>query len=117
MRRISVDWARMAVGTAATAGILAATAAAADPADVPSYGHYGMMGYGGWDGWIFGPLMMVLFFGALVGAVILIVRLLRGDHLRASAPRDDRALSILRARFAKGAISQEEFESARKALE
>ncbi len=87
--------------------------AQADPAGIPYAGHYGMMG---WSGWIFGPLMMLLFFALLVGAAVLLIRLLGGDLGRPGAPGGDRAQEILRERFARGEIGREEFEAARAAL-
>ena len=71
----------------------------------------------GWSGWFYGPMMMVIFFGLLVGAVVLIVRLIGGDQRGDNAPRRDRAHAILRERFAHGEITREEFEAARKVLD
>jgi len=59
-----------------------------------------------WAGWIW----MFVWISALFLMVWLIVR--RSDDRR---PAED-ALAILRARFARGEISQEEFERARSAL-
>lgn len=75
---------------------------------------YGMMGGGGWGGggWVIG--LLALFFGVLVIAgIILLVRYLwppeRGE-------RADSALAILRERYARGEINQEEFEQRKKDL-
>jgi putative membrane protein len=88
--------------------------AQADPGDGRYYDHYGMMG---WGGWFYGPVMMLLFFALLVGAVVLVVRLLGSDTLRNGAQQEDRAHAILRERFAKGEITKEEFDTSRKALD
>jgi putative membrane protein len=64
-----------------------------------------MMGPGDW-GWIW----MLVWIAALLFMVWLIVR---GS---ADRPATDDAIAVLRARFARGEISQEEFEQARAAL-
>jgi putative membrane protein len=87
-----------------------------------------MMGGGmdwGW-GWIFtGGLMMLFFSGVLVALVVLAVRGLTGargpantsqanaSHGAASPP----PLEILQARYARGEISREEYETIRRDLQ
>jgi putative membrane protein len=93
---------------------LLASAAHAGPGDGQYYDHYGMMG---WGGWFYGPIMMLLFFALLVGAVVLVVRLLGADPHRREEKQDDRAHAILRERFAKGEITKDEFEASRKVLD
>ncbi len=71
-----------------------------------------MWWYGaGWMG-LFGPLMMVLFWGGLILLVVWAVRAssgwTRGGH--------DGSLDILKRRLASGEISQDQYEQARKAL-
>jgi putative membrane protein len=101
--------------TAVLFPLLSAGMALADPADGRYFDHYGMMGGAGW---FYGPIMMLLFFGLLVAAVVLIVRLLGGAPLGQGWSRtEDRSQAILRERFAKGEITQEEFEKAKKALD
>jgi putative membrane protein len=101
--------------TVVTGGaVLPLAAAVADPGDGRSFDHYGMMG---WGGWFYGPFMMLLFFALLVGAVLLVLRLLGADGPRSDEKREDRALKILRERFAKGEITKEEFEASRKVLD
>lgn len=77
-----------------------------------------MMWGTGWGNGILGLLMMVLFWG---GLVVLVVLALRGwdanqrrDGRRTESP-DARA--ILEERFARGEISEDEFEQRRKVLE
>ena len=79
----------------------------------------GMMG---WDGYGYSPWWGVVMMGfwalIIVGVVLLIVWLVRqqpgGQSTRMS---EDRALSILRERFARGEITQEQFEEMRRALQ
>lgn len=107
---------RTAVIPAAIA-LMAPKIALADPSDGQFYGHYGMMDGGAW---FFGPIMMVIFFALLIGAVVLIARLLGGGQFNVSGqPQsgNDRALTILRERFAKGEMTAEEFAAAKKTLE
>jgi putative membrane protein len=84
-------------------------------------------GPGGWDmgpgmmGWgilaWFGPIMMVIFWIAIIVAIIFFVRWLmassRGRH--SPAPQDS-ALEILKKRYARGEISKEEFEEKKRDL-
>ena len=98
------------------AALIATPALAHAEAGEVYYGHYGMMG-GGWGGWFFGPIMMLVYLGLIVGAVVLVIRLLNPDWNGRTAPDDDRALKILRERFAKGEIDQKEFEERKKLLE
>lgn len=79
-----------------------------------AFDHGEMMG---WGGWFFGPIMMVTFFALLVGAVVLIVRILDTGARGTGADQGDRARAILRERFAKGEISKEEYEAAAKVLD
>lgn len=76
-------------------------------------GHHGMMD---WGGWLMGPIMMVIFFGLLVGAAFVIIRLLGLGTGNRGGAGSDRPLDILRERFARGEIDKAEFEERRKAL-
>jgi putative membrane protein len=84
----------------------------------PWRGYYGygpgMMWDWGWGGWFLGPVMMLVFWGAVIAAVVFAVRWLA----RAGAPdRPGRtSLDILKERFARGEIDKEEFELRRKIL-
>jgi putative membrane protein len=67
-----------------------------------------------WGAWGIGMLlMMVVFWGAIIAAVIFGARALtragRGE-------RGDRALDILRERYARGEIDKQEFETRRRDL-
>lgn len=78
-------------------------------------GGYGM--YGGWGSpfaWI-GPVMMVLFWIAIVVAIVFAVRyFVRQAH---RTGQDSTAMEILKTRYAKGEISKEEFEEKRQAIQ
>ena len=70
-------------------------------------------------GWVFGPLMMLVFFGVFVFLVLLLVRWLwpSSHHAHPASPAErSRALHILEERFARGEIDKAEFEEKRKLL-
>ena len=86
-----------------------------------------MMGGGmGW-GWIFtGGLMMLIFWGLLVALVVLAVRGLTGgasgttNNTQLGTARrtaEPTPLEILQARYARGEISREEYETVRRDLQ
>jgi putative membrane protein len=63
--------------------------------------------------WMFlGPLMMVIFFLACMAVAYLVMRGPMGAR-----PREGRAIDILKERYARGEIDQEEFEKRRRFLE
>jgi putative membrane protein len=79
----------------------------------------GMMWDGGWGMMLFGPLMMVVFIGAIVVLVVLVIRWLGGSgHFPAGpgSPPARTPLDILKERLAKGEIDVAEFEERRRAL-
>ena len=114
MKRHSLGGIAAGVPLAASTSLMMPLVALADPADGRYYGHYGMMG---WGGWFYGLLSLVIFIALVVGAVVLIVKLLGGGANFAGGQQHDKALAILRERFARGEITQEEFETTKKALE
>ncbi|WP_226893373.1 SHOCT domain-containing protein [Nisaea sediminum] len=92
---------------ASAAAVAAAFPANADPAD--GYGYHPMM----MGGWFMGPFMMLLFVVILIAAALFAAR-----HFSFAPKGDgDKALAILRERFARGEIDKEEFEQRRKLLE
>lgn len=95
-------------------GLAASGAALADPGDGRYFDHHGMMG---WGGWLSGAIMMLIFFALLVGAVVFVVRLVGTEKSRSGPPSEDTAHTILRQRFAKGEISEDEYHASRKVLE
>ena len=71
------------------------------------------MGFGNW-GWG-GGMGMVLFWGALIVVIVLVVRSLGND---AAARKDDKTpLQILKERYARGEIGKDEFEQKQRDLE
>jgi len=72
----------------------------------------GMMGFG-WGIW---PLVPILLVTLVVIGVYLVSTALRGGG-RPPQPPTDRALEILRERYARGEITKEEFDRMRKDLE
>lgn len=77
-----------------------------------------------WTGMFFGPVMMILFIAVIVTVIVLLVRWLGGpphNHggdsgQRPRANRPD-ALEILRERFARGEIDEEEYRKRKRLLE
>lgn len=69
----------------------------------------------GWD-WFWGAFMMLLFWGGLAAVIVFAVRAFGGSSRRTSDETTD-ASTILETRFARGEISQEEFEERRRVLE
>jgi putative membrane protein len=77
-----------------------------------------MMGFGGFGGLgfgmgLFGGVMMLLFWAAIILLVVWAVRSVFPSQ-RQSEPES--AVEILKRRYAAGEISQAEYEQARKAL-
>jgi putative membrane protein len=75
----------------------------------------GMMGWGilGW----FGPIMMVIFWVAIIVAIIFLVRWLMASGRGSRGPTaEESALEILKKRYARGEIGKEEFEEKKKDL-
>jgi putative membrane protein len=82
-----------------------------------------MMHWNGWDGmgsfgWIGMTLMILFWFGLIALVILALARLLPGDRsIRGSSQSgEDRAIGILRERFARGEITEQEFEEARRTL-
>lgn len=99
--------------------VLTAVAGAtiADPAGAQMYGGYGYDGWG-WGHMIYGPLMMIVFWGGLIVVVLLAVRWLGGGlpHKHNGPMKQNNALEILKERFARGEIDKEEFEQRKRLL-
>ena len=76
----------------------------------------GMMGWGHSMGW---PMMifMFLFWGAVLAGIIVLIRslFLRGGN--AGSQTAESALDILKKRYAKGEIGQDEFEEKKRVIE
>jgi putative membrane protein len=81
------------------------------------------MHWSGWDGmgafgWLGMLLMMVFWFGLIALLIWGVAGLLaRGQQSRVSdGPREDRAMGLLRERYARGEITEEEFSDAKQVL-
>lgn len=65
-------------------------------------------------GWMaFGGLMMLLFWGGLIGLAVVIVRSFAGPADRSHRPT---AMDLLEERYARGELTKKEFESMRSDL-
>ncbi|MCF8034298.1 MAG: SHOCT domain-containing protein [Desulfarculaceae bacterium] len=84
----------------------------------PGGGWGGHMMYG--MGWLGGPFMIIIWILLIVAGVGLVKWLFASSKKEAGpglGQSPDRALAILRERYAKGEISQEEFAAMRQQLE
>ena len=102
---------------AAPAALVAAPAAA-QQGQGGYYGHPHMWDGGGW--WmLLGPLWMLIILGVLIAGIVLLVRWLGGGPVVGGhgPAASSRALDILKERFARGEIDEEEFEKRRRLLE
>ena len=74
----------------------------------------------GWGGghMLFGGLMMILFWGGIILVIFLVVRWLNSgpSHGATSPTSRNKALDILRERFARGEIEKDEFEERKRLL-
>lgn len=73
--------------------------------------HYGW----GWGHMIFGLLMMILFWGGIILAIVYVVRSTHSGGTNRQ-PNDKSPLDILNERFARGEIDKEEFEEKKKLI-
>ena len=68
---------------------------------------------GGWWGWL-GPVLMVVFWAAVIAGIVFLIRWL---VLRSSPPeKQESAIDILKRRYAGGEINREEYERMKKDL-
>ena len=87
------------------------------PTDRWHHGPGMMWGYGGGFGMFFGFLFMVLILAAvIVGAFLLLRALGFVGNTADSIANSDRALDILKERFAKGEIDAKEFDERKRHL-
>lgn len=105
------------------AGFLAvtATSATAQVGEIterygsPYHDHEMMWGDSQWGGFgmLLGPIFMILLVVGIVAGIIYVLRLFGGGI---GPQANDRALTLLKERFAKGEIDTEEFTVRKKAL-
>lgn len=97
---------------AAVAGVVPPVSAWAQDRGDWSWGMHPMSWM--WGGWgLAMMIMMLVFWGVLIVGIVLAIRWLAGQRDRS---RSDRALGILRERYARGEIDKEEFEAKRRDL-
>lgn len=110
----------MSLGAKRTVALLAAIAAASpayaqSTTDRPEQLLYGWSM--GWGHIVFGHVMMLLYWGALVALIVFVVRALQSSWSTPSSQNaEDKAVDILRQRFARGEIDKDEFEARRRIL-
>lgn len=73
----------------------------------------GMMGWGCGMGWPW-PIMMFVFWIAMVGGFVFIARRLTSAQRGRGGASDESALDILKKRYAKGEVGKDEFEKIKK---
>ncbi len=74
----------------------------------------GMMGWGYGMGW-FGPILMAVFWVALIAGIVFLVRWAAvSGRFREQGKSEESALDILKKRYARGEITKDEFEKMKK---
>jgi putative membrane protein len=74
--------------------------------------------WGAWGPWGVGMMVgMFVFWGLVIAGLVLGIRWLVVQGREPRAERSDRALAILRERYARGEIGKEEFEARRRDLD
>ena len=79
-----------------------------------NWGWGNMVGYGAW--WGMGWLFMVLFWLAIILAVVALLKWLIGTSSHSEGPRTKDAIDILRERYARGEIGRDEFQEKKRDL-
>jgi putative membrane protein len=83
------------------------------------YGH-GMMDHFGWWGFHgFGWILMILWWGLILAGLVFLLRwlFLMGSKGSTKGQREDKAVEILRQRYASSEIGKEEYEEKLKDLQ
>jgi putative membrane protein len=112
------------VASVAGAFGVAATSAMADVGEIPDrnglyyHGHDMMWGGGQWGGFgmILGPIFMILIVVGIVAGIIYLLRLFGAAGPGGGQVANDRALALLKERYAKGEIDSTEFAERKKLL-
>jgi putative membrane protein len=79
---------------------------------------WGMMGWGGYEGNPVGWITMLLVWALIIGGTaFILVWLFRGTVATFGGPDSSRALEILKERYARGEITQAQYEEIRHELE
>jgi putative membrane protein len=74
-------------------------------------------GGSGWGGWLLMSLMMLLFWGAIVVAVVALWRSGRRDERTSGSPLPPDARQLLDERFARGEIDPDDYARRRELLD
>lgn len=116
---------RVIVSSVVAVFCLAATSAMAQVGEIPSrngfydHGHDMMWGSNQWGGFgmVLGPIFMILIVVGIVAGIIYLLRLfgMSGPAVSSHAAHD-RALALLKERYAKGEIDSTEFTERKKLL-
>lgn len=115
-------WNAAGSATLAIAVALTANMGLAQSGEIPNrfapfyHGHDMMWGGGHWGGFgmVLGPIFMILIIAGIVVGAIYVLRLF--GVVGIGQPAHDRALMLLKERYAKGEIDTQEFEERKKPL-
>ena len=103
--------------TLLAAAVMSLPARAQPSTGRPDYWHYGWDWDWGWGHMLSGSLMMVLFWGAIIFMIVLVVRSLSGGTSGAAGlVTRKRPLDVLQERFARGEIDKGEFDERKRVL-
>jgi len=77
--------------------------------------------WGDWGGWgmgwgLFGMLHMLLWWILIILGIVVLVKWLFGGTAGSAQGKDNRALEILKERYARGEIGRDEFEQKKRDL-
>ncbi|RYM06331.1 hypothetical protein EWH99_03105 [Sporolactobacillus sp. THM7-7] len=78
---------------------------------------YGMMGYMGLLVFLFFLLIKIAVLVAAIWLVVVLIKWMRRPLTKPKAESADKSLQILRERFARGEISEEEYQTMKKILD
>ncbi len=79
------------------------------------WGNFCNVGWGG--GVVFGWIFMLLFWGLIIWAIVVLAKNITNDESHNKDKHQDKSLDILRERYATGELSKEDFEKMRKDLQ
>ncbi|NOY78293.1 MAG: SHOCT domain-containing protein [Calditrichaeota bacterium] len=70
----------------------------------------------GWGGMWFGSIFWLLFLGVIIWGILSFTHNQKRENREITTPRDETPLEILKKRYAKGELTQNEFDAMRKKL-
>ncbi|GMQ77153.1 MAG: hypothetical protein BMS9Abin01_2472 [Gammaproteobacteria bacterium] len=80
-------------------------------------GTFGNMGSFGLGMGLLGGVLMLLFWGLIIVAIVVLVKWLLGQSRPGNTPDRETALAILQNRYARGEIETDAFEQAKRELQ